>query len=474
MVSKTNTVVIAGTDIRPVAVEVDISPGLFDLNIVGMASKEIIESKKRIYSAITNSGFKMPSGRIIVNLAPADIPKTSTGFDLPIAVGILTASKQIEIKTDDKVFWGELSLNGELLYSKGVMAIALEKTALKNKMLVIPLLNADEALICKCWKVMTLKSLGDINAPFEVKTAGIKTYKDPERDNYLNNKILNNFKFVRAILISSVGRHNLLTIGPAGVGKTYMLRAVEHIQDQLKEEDFYEVNKIYSIAGLIQDNMQFYPPFRSLHHTITQTALIGGGSRFRVGEISLAHKGFLFLDELNLFSSNNIDLLRQPLEDGYIFIQRGGYNYKLPCDFTLLATMNPCPCGHFGSTIEECKCTSYDKSRYWSKINKPMLDRIDLQMFVGNQKLFSKEEISLGELKAKLMLAKQFRKERDRYPFSHKASNIIDRATTSFRISLRGRKKLISVAKTIADLDNSYTVDENHVSEALSFRTNII
>ena len=476
MVTKVNTIVLHGVEIKPVEVQIDISPGLFDFSIVGMASKEIIESKRRIFSAIRNSGFIMPMSHITVNLAPADLIKTSTGLDLPIAVGILKASRQININLNNKIYWGELALDGKLESTKGVMAIVLSPEIDRNSELYIPLINASEAGISNNRKILLCKCLRDISAP----NAENVTEKNAVKDLFIPKDIpdidlINNPKLIRALTISVAGRHNLLAIGPAGVGRSYLLKLVEYLSDKMAEADFLEVNRIYSVAGLNQKYLIYYPPFRTPHHSITQAAFIGGGTKFKVGEITLAHKGFLMLDEFNLFSPEILNMLRQPLEEKQISLQRGNYDYKLPCDFTLLATMNPCPCGNLGSKTKECKCNNQERVKYWHRLNKPILDRIDMQIYIGNNLLEMQnrdyQTIKLKDIKLITDRAIKFKMNRagDRLITPHIHDVILD-AVKAYEMSIRGMKKVVGLANTIADLEGNKILTEYHISEALNYR----
>lgn len=476
MVTKVDTVVLLGVDVKPIEVQIDISPGLFDFSIVGMASKEIIESKRRIFSAIRNSGFVMPMSHITVNLAPADLIKTSTGLDLPIAIGILKATNQIKLSLKNKIFWGELALDGKLESTKGIMAIALSSLIGSDKELFIPSINASQAVITRSRKILPLNHLRDIRATNAEKRRRAVAGKHAVIPVSIPNiKLINNPKLIRAIIISVVGRHNLLAIGPAGVGKSYLLKLIEYLTSPMNNSDFLEVNRIYSVAGFNQKQLIDYPPFRSLHHSITQAAFIGGGNKFRVGEITLAHKGFLMLDEFNLFDSKILDMLRQPLEEKYITLQRGNYDYKLPCDFTLLATMNPCPCGNLGSKTKQCKCNSQDRIRYWRKLSKPILDRIDMQIYVPNNLLESDaknyELISLRQIKKQIDKTISFRENRewDR-PIPADVNNLLLKAIKSYEISIRGMRKIVELANTIADIEGVRKLNKYHLSEALSYR----
>jgi len=476
MVVKINSITIIGLEIRPIVVEVDVSPGLFDFTIVGMPSKVILESKKRIYAAIQNSGFRMPSSHITVNLAPADIPKASTGFDLPIAVGILAATSQINIKLTDKVFWGELSLNGEMQYTNGVLAIAMDELQKQGKYLIIPRINAKEALIVGMQEIIPIGHLRDIPALLAVKNIYSKksSYKRNIQIKRIPDlQIINNKRLIRAIMLSVLGRLNIILIGPAGAGKTFILKVIENIINPLPDRYFYEVNKIYSIAGLIKDHFIDYPPFRYIHHTITQAAFIGGGSKFRIGEICLAHGGFLFMDEFNLFDKNIIELLRQPLQDKFINIQRGQYSFNIPCDFTLLASMNPCKCGNYGSIDKQCACSNYEIQKYWRRLSRPILDRIDMQIFVQQEQSKGAKLISLLEIKRQIDAAQEFSSNNPDKKVNKQARKLLESSSINLGLSLRGANKLLNIAKAISDLDQCDEVKEDQVAEAITFRTNI-
>jgi magnesium chelatase family protein len=493
MFANVKSIALLGVEGRVIEVQVDINRGLFEFNIVGMASKSIIESKKRIISAIKNAGFEMPMGRVVVNLAPADMIKSSTAFDLPIATAILLASNQIAEPPQGRVFWGELSLNAQLTNTKGTLAAVLAAVNIPGiKEFVLPAINAKEAGNISQVKLLPISGLRELTASIEGINAGNLGDEVWETKRELAHTwIIDHPKLIRAIIIAAVGRHNLLLVGPPGVGKSFIAQVLEQILPELNLSEALDVSRIYSLAGMLNNRLLRYRPLRAPHHSITKAAFIGGGTIFKPGEVSLAHNGVLFLDEFNMFASDLIETLRQPLENKTLNISRGNYSLVLPADFCLLAAMNPCKCGNYGSRDSECRCTEGERQQYWKRISRPILDRIDMQVYVPNnittviKNASSIKVVDVVEIKSQVSKALGFRSQRLKekiipthgdsihaklHSFDTEASALLINVVQSMNISIRGYNKLLELARTIADIECKSKVEKHHVVEAVDLR----
>jgi magnesium chelatase family protein len=491
MIAKVNSISLIGLDGVKVEVQVDVNYGLFEFNIVGMADREVIEAKKRVISAIKNSGYTMPMQRIIINLAPADIAKTSTGFDFPIAVAILLATKQIDNIMANEIYWGELALDGSLESTRGSLGIVLAGSKIKGiDKVYLPEKDAKNTSVVKSIDSIPIKNLKDLKHKNTIKKSreGEKTIlKHSQLEDLW---ILNNPSIIRIMQICAIGRHNLLLIGPPGVGKSFFSKLISYFLPDINQEECIEISKIYSIAGLLNNGIIDSQPIRSPHHSITKAAFIGGGVKFKPGEISLAHKGVLFLDEFNMFAKEIIEMLRQPLEEKKIVLSRGAYSYILPADFILIGAINPCKCGNYGSRDSICDCTDIQRRQYWNRISKPILDRIDLQIYVPNRidqmigrSTSTNKVINLNSLREHIMKVDTFRKARiekekilnagrvDKLEFfDDDAKELIINAVDKLNINIRGYYKILSIARTIADLEYSSRVNRAHVAEAFTYR----
>ena len=492
-----------GIDAKIIEVEVDINVGLHSFNIVGLADKALTEAKERVNSAIKNSGAKPPNKenrRITVNLAPADIKKTGSQYDLAIAAGYMLATKQISpFDSADKIFAGELALDGSLRPISGALNIA--EAALKNgfKYLLLPRENAAEASVIEKIKVIPATSLAQVISFLEGRD-NIVPYKSSRADgervypvDFAAVKGQENAK--RALSIAAAGSHNLLFVGPPGAGKSLMAQAIISILPDLTTGESIEITKVWSAAGLVKSGLIKLRPFRSPHHSTSTVAVVGGGSNPKPGEISLAHRGILFLDELPEFRRDILEALRQPLESGEVYISRAKSSLVFPSKFTLIAAMNPCPCGYFGDPERECRCTANEVFRYQKKISGPLLDRIDLQVTVPRldiQELRAKKRdgADSSSIRHKVAAAREIQSDRFKkfkipiytnsemtseqcdnlIELNHESEEFLKTALESTFISARGYYRTLKVARTIADLSESDDVKKEHLAEAFGYR----
>lgn len=501
MLNKLFSGVVIGIDGILIDVEVDVSPrGLPNFTIVGLPNKAVEEAKERVRTAIKNSSFDFPSSRITVNLAPANIPKEGSGFDLPIAVGILAGSGIINPSYfSDSLFLGELSLNGAIKPVYGALPIVEMSHIKKFNKIFLSIDNVYEASLIKGIEIYGIKNLEQLVfylnnqiklAPYQHIKKNIVSITSSQYDfAYIKGQ----YQSKRAFEIAAAGFHNLRLKGQPGSGKTMLSRSFSSILPPMTEKEMIEVARIYSAAGLTDDDKFITQrPFRSPHQTISRIGLIGGGSHPRPGEISLAHRGVLFLDEISEFSHSVIESLRQPLEDGFIWISRASGRLKFPSRFMLIIVSNPCPCGYLGHPIKACNCSQGAILRYKKRLSGPFLDRIDLHVDVApveNDSLInsdiseSSEDIKIRVINARIMQQKRFIhssietngemgvKEIKRHCLlSESCKNLLKKAVINFSLSARAYFKLIKVAQTIADLDFSEEIKEKHIAEALQFR----
>ncbi|HID0817601.1 YifB family Mg chelatase-like AAA ATPase [Clostridium botulinum] len=499
MTSKVITATLNGACCNLISVEVDISHGLPAFNIVGLADTSVKESKERVKSAITNSGYEFPISKITVNLSPADIKKEGSSFDLPIALAILAATEQINGESlKNYIILGELSLFGEINKIRGALPIALE--ALDNNYLnfIVPISNANECAMLDKINVYPFSSLKEVIhficykdlLPYKIDIKNMAPNKVKEKD---FSEITGQESSKRALEIAAAGAHNVIMSGPPGCGKTMLAERFPSIIPDLNYEESLEVTKIYSIAGKLDKNGSLITkrPFRNPHSTSSQAALTGGGMNLIPGEISLAHNGVLFLDEILEFKKSVLEALRQPLEDKKITISRFNGAATYNSNFILLGTLNPCPCGFLGSE-KPCSCSDYEIKRYLNKLSGPLLDRIDIFTFVpslsyteikSNNNSESSDIIKERVNTARKIQEKRFLNEgiytnsqmkrihlKKYCSLNIEASNILEKIYDRFNLSVRSYGRILKVARTIADLNNNEKIQKEDIIEALQYR----
>ena len=503
MLARVYSSAVLGVDAYRVEVEVDIARGLPNVSIVGLPDHSIRESRDRVKSAVVNSGFPFPSQRITVNLAPADIRKDGTSFDLPMAIGLLAATKTISTTNLERyVLLGELSLDGRIKSIRGSLPVAVRARDEGMEGVVIPRENALEAAVVKGIKVFAVEHLMQAvrflndEHPIDPYVAEADSFEHVQHDaeqDYGN--VMGQAHVKRAMEVTAAGAHNILLIGPPGSGKTMMARCLSSILPPLTFEEAIETTKIYSVVGLLNPHCALVVkrPFRAPHHTISEVGLVGGGGIPRPGEVSLSHNGVLFLDELPEFSKRALDVLRQPLEDRHVTISRARMSLCYPASNMLVAAMNPCPCGHYGDANRACTCSEMQVKRYMQRISGPLLDRIDIHVEVPPVRYrdLSMPFKSEGSEKIRERVVDARKRQIDRFQGAGIFNNaqmgassirrfcdpkgegrqLLHGAMEKFGLSARACSKILKVARTIADLGGCDEIESSHLAEAIQYRS---
>jgi magnesium chelatase family protein len=486
MISSVKSFTLANNKVIPIKIEVDISNGLFDFSIIGLPHKIVLESKRKIILAIKNSGYRFPMKRITVNLSPIDIPKESSGIELAIAVAILKASGEIKTSINNIYIWGEIDMKGYIKMPRGIIPI-LNFLSKNNSIAILPTITL-KGMSVKDGNILLYKEFKEViqslnqNIVLKTNDNSIKQI-NINLDNSIDNGkrvgeiMIPDNSITQSIAIALAGRHNLLVIGPPGIGKTFICDQIEKIKIPLDKNEILEVSAIYDMAGLLNNNLISELQVRPVQRNITYAGLFGGGKPFKIGEAELSHRGVLFLDEFNSFKHEVFEDLKTIMDNRAVILSRGGYKYSYKSVTTIVAVMNPCKCGYFRVKHKICKCNENDIRRYWFRIPGAVFDRFAIGLGIQDMNDYRKtnnsDTISLEKLRNKIATARgnlEIIPSELTIDFSRQATALLNRATDAFNFSIRNRVNTIKVARSIAYLDNREKIKEDDVQEALNMR----
>lgn len=498
MVVKVKTATLLGIDGKIVTAEADFAGGLPSFDIVGLPDTAVKEAKERVKAAVRNSGFEFPAKKAVVNLAPADLKKEGTQFDLPIAVAVLAGTGQLENKFSDYVFLGELGLSGEIRHVNGILPQVIGGKEAGVTKFIVPFDNREEASLVEGVEIYGAKSLSEVYRHIMGEEEILKTpLTDITRENVEFDVDFEDVKgqerLRRGIEIAVAGGHNVLMIGSPGSGKSMIARRIPTIMPPMTFDEVLEVTKIHSVAGVLKEGKAVtMRPFRAPHHSASAVSIVGGGAKAKPGEISLAHRGVLFLDELPEYRKDVVESMRQPVEDGFVTVSRAAGSFVYPSNVMLVAAMNPCRCGYYGDGSKKCRCSESDVTRYLNKVSGPMLDRIDIELeakSVRYEDLQKPKGESSRSIRARIEKAREIQKERyknekincnsdlygslvEKYcAVDEKCKSLLEQAFKSMNMSARAYSRILKVARTIADLDSRENIEPMDIAEAIGYRS---